>query len=181
METVINGIACTYNIFGEKAVLLCPPHPEMGGSRFDVRIMRISEELNDAGITTLAFDYRKPFRDGVGEVEDAIACLRFLRERFESVAVVGYSFGSVVASNLLEANSLVLISPLRKINSIGLKNSETPKLVIVAKHDQIIPYEESVEIASWLNPPRRVVEVETDHFYTGKYDFLARTVREFLE
>lgn len=181
-ELSISGIACSYDIRGSKAVVLCPPHPEMGGSRFDVRLERISDELRKAGFSTLRFDYLRPYRLGIGEVEDARSCILYLREKHEAVGLVGYSFGSIIASNLAELSDiLVLVSPIRRIDRVELKNSEVPKLIVAAKKDQIIPFEESKEIFSWFKPPKEFCELETDHFYFGKFDLLSRRVRSFVE
>jgi hypothetical protein len=180
-EVNILGINASYDIRGENAVLLCPPHPEMGGSRFDIRLERIADELRKAGYSTLRFDYGKPFRMGKGEVEDARKCILHLRARHAHVGLLGYSFGSVVASNISEhCDALVLISPLRKIDSIELVNYNVPKLVIYAKNDQIVPLEESRDIVEWLRPEHSL-ELDTDHFYFGKFDVLSRNVREFFD
>ncbi len=183
MSEVIVGTAirATYIVRGTRGALLCPPHPLMGGSRFDVRLERIAEELHKVNYSTLTFDYRTPFRGGVGEVEDARSCLLYLKERHDFVAVVGYSFGSVVASNVAdEADALVLISPLKRVNEIELKDSKVPKLVVVARYDEIVSFRESEEIIESLSEPKKVVVLDTDHFYTGKYLELAREVAEFL-
>ena len=181
-ELSIDGVSCTYDIRGENAVMLCPPHPEMGGSRYDVRLERIADELKKAGYSTLRFDYLRPFRDGLGEIEDAKKCILYLKARHELVGLVGYSFGSVVSSNISEyCDVLVLISPMRKINRIELKNTDVPKLIISAKKDQFVPFEESKEIFSWLNPPKEFFEVDTDHFYFGKFDVISKKIRKFVE
>ncbi|MBO8182662.1 MAG: dienelactone hydrolase family protein [Archaeoglobus sp.] len=181
-ELSVEGVACTYEIRGENAVMLCPPHPEMGGSRYDVRLERIADELKKAGFSTLRFDYSKPYRLGIGEIEDARKCILHLKARHASVGIVGYSFGSVVASNLAEyTDALVLVSPLRKIDKIELKNSKIPKLIISARKDQIVPFEDSKEIFDWFYPPKEFFDLETDHFYFGKFDVLARRIREFME
>ncbi len=181
VEVVVNGIRATYDVRGERGVLLCPPHPLMGGNRFDVRLERISSALHRAGFSTLRFDYRQPFRNGVGEVEDTRYMLLYMKERHEFVAVVGYSFGAVVASNIAsESDALVLISPLRRLHEIELKDSGVPKLIIYASYDDIVSVEESRKIAEMLSEPRRVVELETDHFYTGRMDALVKEVTDFL-
>jgi hypothetical protein len=181
-EVNIDGISCTYDIRGEKAILLYPPHPEMGGSRFDVRLERISDELKRGGYSTLRFDYAKPFRNGIGEIEDARKCIFYLKNRHDFVGLVGYSFGSVVASNTAEyGDALVLVSPLKRINSIELKNTSIPKYLIWATKDEIVPKEVSVEIFNWFDPPKEFLEVETDHFYFGKFDVLAKSIREFFD
>ena len=181
MEIVVGGIRGTYTIKGEKSALLCPPHPLMGGSRFDIRLERICEGLHKIGYSTLRFDYKLPFRSGTGEVEDTRIMLRYLKERHDFVAVIGYSFGSVVASNVEdEADAVILISPLKKINEIELKDSKKPKLVIYGIYDELVGPEESREIAEKLSPPKEVMELETDHFYTGALDILVEKIVEFL-
>ena len=181
-EVIVNGIRGTYET-GNKATtfaaLLCPPHPLMGGNRFDVRLERIANELHKIGFSTLRFDYRKPFRSGIGEVEDAMICLEYLRQEHTFVAVVGYSFGSVVASNI-GGDALILISPLKKIDDIELRDAKVPKLIVFATKDSLIPLSESIEIFDSLSPPKEFLELETDHFYFGKFDILAKSVADFL-
>jgi len=181
VEIIENGIRGSYDVRGERSALLCPPHPLMGGNRFDVRLERISHALNKLSFSTLRFDYRKPFRDGIGEVKDAREMLLYLKQRHEVVAVIGYSFGSVVASNIADdSDALVLISPLKRIGSIELKDSAVPKLVVFGSYDDIVSPEESREIFEILSEPKKVVELETDHFYTGKMDALVKEVTAFL-
>lgn len=182
MDVMISGLVrATYEIAGDRAALLCPPHPLMGGNRFDVRLERICRELHAVGFSTLRFDYRSPYRNGRGEIEDAKICLRYLRERHPTVAVIGYSFGSIVASNVAdEGDALVLISPLEKIDEMSLKDTEIPKLVVFACRDEIIPVEESRRIAEALSEPKKILELDTDHFYFGKFDELSKAVAEFL-
>ena len=183
MSEIIVGsaIRATYIVRGTRGALLCPPHPLMGGNRFDVRLERIAAELHKINYSTLTFDYRTPFRGGVGEIEDARSCLLYLKERHDFVAVIGYSFGSVVASNIAdEADALVLISPLKRVNEIELRDSNVPKLIIIARYDEIVSFKESEEIAKMLSEPKKVVVLDTDHFYTGMYLELAKEIAEFL-
>lgn len=115
-------------------------------------------------------------------MEDARIMLRYLKERHNFVAVIGYSFGSVVASNIAdEADAVVLISPLKKINKIELRDSKKPKLIIYGTYDEIVSVKESREITEKLSPPKEVVELETDHFYTGTLDILTEKIVEFLK
>ena len=182
MEILINDIHASYKVIGEKACLLCPPHPLMGGSRFDIRLERISEALNNIKFSTLSFDYKKPFRGGIGEIEDAKMCFEFLKSRHDFIAILGYSFGSVVASNVATemGDALILISPLKKIDEIELKDCKLPKLIVVAEKDQIISIRESEEVIKMLSEPKKVVRLETDHFYTGKFDELNENIVNFL-
>ncbi|MDI3496965.1 alpha/beta hydrolase [Archaeoglobus sp.] len=181
-DIVVDGIRATYNIRGERAALLCPPHPLMGGSRFDVRLERIAAELTKRNVSVLRFDYQRPFRSGIGEVEDAKKCVAYLKDRHDKIAVIGYSFGSVVASNVAEyCDAAVYISPLPEINSIYFKDAEIPKLFIIATRDQFVSLEESVKLYEQASKPKEVVKVETDHFYFGKFDFIAKITADFIE
>ncbi|AIY90304.1 alpha/beta hydrolase [Geoglobus acetivorans] len=182
MEIIHAGIRASYREAGNDAVLLCPPHPLMGGNRFDIRLERVSNALNEIGISTLSFDYKQPFRMGTGEIEDAKIMLDYLKERHNSVSVFGYSFGSVVASNIAEeTKALILVSPLKKINSISLRDSPVPKLIVYAVRDEFVPYSESRKIIEMMSGPKRIVELDTDHFYTGTMDQLVNSVVEFMK
>lgn len=181
MEIVINSIRATYDVVGEKALLLCPPHPLMGGNRFDVRLERVINEIKKQDFSTLSFDYKTPFRNGVGEVGDARACVRYLRERHNFVAIFGYSFGSVIASNVAdECDAAIYLSPIPKINEIEFKDCKIPKLFIIAKNDQIVSLNDSRKIVEKASNPKEVVELDTDHFYFGKFDVMAKSVVDFL-
>lgn len=181
VEIQIDSIRATYEIRGEKAVLMCPPHPLMGGNRFDVRLERISNELTRNDISTLRFDYKTPFRGGIGEIEDAEICLNHLKDRHSLIIVLGYSFGSVVASNIADkCDAAIYISPLKRVDSIEFIDSRVPKLFVIATKDQIVPLNESYEIYNLASKPKEIVEIETDHFYFGRFDVLARVVRDFV-
>lgn len=182
VEVYIEGIRATYSVRGENAVLMCPPHPLMGGNRFDVRLERISSELLKINVSTLRFDYAEPFRGGLGEIEDAKKCLSYLKDRHNKVAIVGYSFGSVVASNIAEyCEAAVYLSPLPRINSIKFSDAEVPKLFIIATRDQIVSVEESMKLFSEASQPKDILKLDTDHFYFGKFDVVAKAVADFIE
>ncbi|WP_290597514.1 MULTISPECIES: alpha/beta hydrolase [unclassified Archaeoglobus] len=180
-EIIIDSINATYNVRGEKVAMLCPPHPLMGGSRFDIRLEKIASELLRNNISVMRFDYQQPFRSGIGEVEDAKKCLGYLKERHDFIAIVGYSFGSVVASNISDyCNVAVYISPLPSINSITFEDSDIPKLFIIATKDQFVSLDESLKLYEEASNPKELVKIDTDHFYFGKFDVLAKSVTEFI-
>jgi alpha/beta superfamily hydrolase len=173
--TSIIGI---YEELSDKSALLCPPHPKFGGSKYDIRLDRISKELHKIGVSTLRFDYTSVER----AIDDARVCLTLLKKSHSFVAVIGYSFGSVVASNIADnADALVLISPLKSIEGMNLKETRVPKLIIYAKRDKIIPVEESKALAESLSPPKEILELDTDHLYSGKFDVLSVSVRKYIE
>ncbi|SDX85837.1 AcvB/VirJ family lysyl-phosphatidylglycerol hydrolase [Halobellus clavatus] len=79
-----------------ECVVACPPHPQHGGSRTDRRLAAVSDALGEHGVDCLRFDYGAWDR-GRGERQDATAAVRWARDRYDSVALFGYSFGAGVA------------------------------------------------------------------------------------
>ncbi|MCX8172575.1 MAG: alpha/beta hydrolase [Archaeoglobaceae archaeon] len=180
MNIEIKSIKAIYEKINDEAILFCPPHPLFGGSRFDERLERIAKKLSMYAISTLRFDY-KTYRRGIGEIEDAKLCLDFLKGRHSKVAVLGYSFGGVVASNVAElCDFAIYISPLPLVDSIVFKDTSNPKFFIFARKDQFVPLTESFELFSKLSEPKDFVILDTDHFYFGKLDVLTEKVCDFI-
>ncbi len=172
---------------GERGVVLCPPHPLYGGSRFDYRLTTVAEELEKNSIAALCFDYRRRFSRGEGEVRDAVAALRYLQARLKSkqIGILGYSFGAVVASNAaakFDVRSMVLLAVLKQIDSISATvDQKCPKLFIHGKRDQIAPFagfEELFQNAS--EPKQRLILVDEDHFFNYSAEEIARAVARFF-
>ncbi len=172
---MIDGVRVSYERAGRNAVLICPPHPKFGGSMHDVRLMRISRRLVGKGISTLRFDYRSV----KSALKDAEICFEWLKGMHEKVGVIGYSFGSIVASNIC-GDCLVLISPLRSSDGYVLKDCKKPKLIVIAKRDQFLSIRESLELVRSLSEPKEVVILDTDHLYVGKLDVLTDVVSKFV-
>lgn len=90
------------------AALVCHPHPQHGGTMHNKVVYRIARGLRKTGGVVLRFNYRGvnlsegTYADGVGELEDARACLAFLRGRYPELpfVVAGFSFGSRIALQL---------------------------------------------------------------------------------
>ncbi|MFQ5862450.1 MAG: alpha/beta hydrolase [Candidatus Brocadiales bacterium] len=103
-------------------VLLCSPHPNLGGNMDNNVILALAQMLAENGFITMRFNYRgvggsqshckdfaenykyweTTFGDGnlEGPMNDAEAALEFLKstatEDFLRVFIVGYSFGAVI-------------------------------------------------------------------------------------
>ena len=88
-----------------EAALVCHPHPSHGGTMHNKVVYRIARGLRRAGAVVLRFNYRGVnlsegvYDRGEGELEDARACLDYLRGRYPDLpfTLAGFSFGSRIA------------------------------------------------------------------------------------
>lgn len=193
-------------ILSAPGVLLCSPHPMLGGN-LDNNVMRaLARAVAASGRAAARFDYR-----GVGDSEDvdpsrsrfeywqdvdrrgdfaatlADSCEALERTRrfFDVGAIGGYSFGAWVALRLAERIDptipLMLVAPpLTRLDFSSLEHRHGPSLVVLAELDALDP-----------PPPRSMLEARfpnstisvlpgVDHFFRGaEHDSAARAV-EFL-
>jgi Fe-S-cluster containining protein len=64
-----------------RGILLCPPHPRYGGSRQDLRLVGIANELANSGVSALCLDY-SAYTGGTEEIAQKLGMdtERFLGE-----------------------------------------------------------------------------------------------------
>ena len=192
------------------ALLLCPPHPHLGGDMENNVITTLGNVLAEKGFVTLRFNYR-----GVGKSEsefdniadkynywenvlnnddyadalaDATSALGYLESAIDANRsfVVGYSFGAVVAMMLslknVNVRAFVLIStPFGRFDPALLSDCIKPKLIICADND----FASSIENVKkgMLNiPDPKGLEIfeNCDHFYIDKERIIADKVHEFF-
>ncbi|MDY7080866.1 MAG: alpha/beta hydrolase, partial [Halobacteria archaeon] len=141
--------------------------PLYGGNRGDSRLTSLAEALNARGIECLRFDYGD-WDDGVGETQDVIEAVEYAGENWGRVALFGYSFGTVVASNALddisdEIEALGLLAPPDEVaDNLGGASLAIPVYAVAGERDTTVDSSrviESIENAEWL---------EADHFYVGR-------------
>lgn len=169
------------------AAVLCHPHPEFGGNRFNPVVGSLFEALPAAGFTALRFDFRSAHDAGVGERLDVFAALDALGGESNGAHVpvprfvVGYSFGAVVALTTGDpriAGIVAIAPPLGP----GIAAPTVPVLVLTPGDDQFFPPDRARPIvAEWPNATFEVLE-GTDHFLHGLTDEVTeRSVRWLTE
>ena len=166
-----------------RGVLLCPPHPGYGGSRKDSRLVAIANKLANSDISALCLDY-SAYTGGTEEVKDTLFALEYMSETMTSLGLLGYSYGSVVASNAASQcrnlEGLVLISPLRKIKGLKIDPSSTcRKLIIYGLRDDFVT-EDIEQLYDSTKGERQRLALDTDHFYLGHEGDIAHAVLEFF-
>ena len=152
------------------AAVVCHPHPQFGGDRFNHVVGALFTALPAAGVAALRFDFRQDYGEGVAEVLDVQAAIDVLVDEVPGVPVLatGYSFGAVVALVLDDGRvaGKVLVAP-----PLGTTERPAPgvaTLVLAPAHDQFCPPSAAEPMVSdWPEAELRVVEM-ADHFLVGR-------------
>jgi len=169
-------------------VVLCPPHPLYGGRRNDTRIVRIARELASHNISALCIDYGS-YGKGVKEVENVLDAVSWMQKRVRSLGLLGYSFGSVVASNAAtrtEIEGFVAMSILKKVDGLETNlDFDCPKLFVHGKRDDVALYSEFEHIYAKAKGKKEKLVLNTGHFYMENYpatiNSVSKKIRRFFE
>jgi len=165
--------------------LICHPNPVKGGTMLNKVVSTLQRTARDAGYATLRFNFRGVGASAgdhdmnTGEVDDAEAALRWLRDRHPGLplTLLGFSFGGFVAAALagrLEARGeslkrLFMIAPaVSRLD--GLPLAEQCALTIIQPDDDEVIDPASVHAFSdALGRPHELLKVaECGHFFHGK-------------
>jgi uncharacterized protein len=182
-------------------LLLCHPHPQMGGTMNAPLLLAIRDHMVARGWGVLRFNFRgigkSEGETGAGEAEmnDVRAGLRVLRERFPGLplAVAGWSFGAAVALRVAckgeDLSACIAVAPPvtpKPGVTVGLPPPESckpscPVLVVTgANDDQVSPG----DCRSWAKAVSRARYTEipgANHFFWAKYEALSLTIAEFAD
>ena len=184
-----------------KAVLvLCHPHPQMGGTMNAPLLLALEEGLVDLDWAVVRFNFRGvggsegDFGLGEEEVDDALGAIETVRERYPDAptALAGWSFGAAVALRTLPqvpgAIACAAIAPAvtakEGITSgapppDGLRDGPPILVVCGANDEQVAPE----DCRRWAEAAGATyVEVKgANHFFWARYETLTKIVIEFLE
>jgi hypothetical protein len=177
-------------------VVVCHPHPVLGGDMESSVVRAICAALIRADIASLRFDFRGvgesegEFANGEKEGDDLRAAIGMLGSLpgvdKRRIAVAGYSFGAGVVISApgrwSSVRSMVAIAPpLSAVRKSPIGSDERPKLFVVGRLDKVVP---SVELQAELDGMRPPVEFsefpDADHTLAGHEVKVAERVVEFL-
>jgi alpha/beta superfamily hydrolase len=172
--------------------LVCHPHPQHGGTMHNKVVYRLARGLRNAGAVALRFNYRGvnlsqgTYDHGEGELEDARACLGYVRERYPGlpVTLAGFSFGSRIVLRLGCGGA-----GARRIIAAGfpsifkdrsyLDHCTVPRIFVQSTHDEYGPVHEIEPIVAALPEPKQLILVEArDHFFAGGLEQLEKVIAE---
>jgi len=192
------------------ALLLCPPHPHLGGDMENNVITTLGNVLAERGFVTLRFNYR-----GVGKSEsefdniadksnywenvlnnddytdalaDAASALGYLESAIGTgeTFIVGYSFGAIVGMMLSIRSANVkafasISTPFSRFDLSFLSGCNKPKLYICADNDFASSLEDVKKGMQNIHDPKELEIFENcDHFYIDKERIIVDKVHEFF-
>ena len=179
---------------GDRGVVLCHPHPLYGGSMLTPVILTAEQAFQEAGWTTLAFNFR-----GVGEsegkhgggraevadVEGALACLLDALGRTPAeLAIAGYSFGSVVGGRVAAAEprvSLYLgIAPPFGRHELGFLAEASCRVALIAGRRDELGDPGRLSALAASRPGTWLRLLDTDHSFANALEALAEACRDAI-
>jgi uncharacterized protein len=173
--------------------LVCHPHPQQGGTMQNKVAHTLAKAFVNCGFRALRFNYRGvgnsegEYDEARGELDDALAALAYLRQRWpgETFWIAGFSFGAAIAIRAAVAETpagLVSVAPAvyRFANNLEVQPA-CPWLIVHGDQDELIPLDETIQ---WVNSmaagPELEVFADTGHFFHGKLVQLRETVTAFV-
>lgn len=177
----------------DRAVVLCHPHPLHGGSMLTPVIMTAEQAFQEAGYTTLAFNFRgvggSQGQHGQGreEVADVEGGLAFIAEQLAHApgrqAVAGFSFGSYVGGKVASADTRVeaflCIAPVLHHYDYGFLRTASCRIAILAPGQDEFSDPQALDrlVASLAAPPWLRV-IPADHLFRTAWQELAAACRD---
>jgi len=173
-----------------RAIVLCHPHPQYGGSMHDGVLDTVAAAARRHRFATVRFNFRGVgassgrYDNGVGEVDDLLAVVDWTRAHVgaKPLWVGGYSFGSNIAWRALdrcgEVEGAVLVAPPVAMMDFSARPKSAPRLTIVAgDRDDYVDARDLDRWAKTAAPGARVVSLAgADHFFSGGYAALAKAI-----
>ena len=177
----------------KSGVVICHPHPLMGGSMHNNVVETLQEVFAGDGYATLRFNFRGvggstgSYDEGRGEKTDIVSACGFLKSQgVGEITLAGYSFGAWIACRLLAGDDynegdVVLISPPDKYFDFDWEmKSSAVKLIICGDSDMFCDAAAMRARACGLGAKFVMIE-ETDHFYGGRERLLAECLKGYLD
>lgn len=160
----------------EALAVVAPPHPLYGGSLGSPVVKAIERAFADAGLTTLAFNFRgvgESTGEPSGELADALADYRAAATSAADLtlrACAGYSFGSVAAlacAAELAAPFVLMVAPPLALLPPELLERARAVVIVAAEHDEYAPLAALHELAAAHAQLTIDVVPGSDHFFLG--------------
>ena len=174
----------------KRAILVCHPHPQHGGTMHNKVVYRIARGLRKSGAVVLRFNYRGvnlsegEYDQGVGEQADAEACLAELRSRYPELpyGIAGFSFGSRIALRMgkqagPERVIAVGFPTVYKDRAFLEAPYATERIFVHSTNDEFGPRRDLEDVVADLTGQVELYFVESkDHFFADNLDGFERVI-----
>jgi uncharacterized protein len=183
----------------DRALVLCHPHPQMGGTMNAPLLEALTADFADEGWGVVRFNFRGIGRSegnpstGPDETADALGAIAEARRLWprRPVAVAGWSFGAAVAIRAAAEDptlaACVAIAPsveAKEGTTAGLPSPDdleidVPLLVVTAANDAVVA---PAACRAWAEGAfaDHIVISGANHFFWARYDRLSEAVRRWL-
>ncbi len=179
---------------GERVVVICHPHPQMGGTMDNKVVTTLARAATDVGWSAVRFNFRGvgasagAFDHGVGEREDARAVFAWAARQWpgDPPALAGFSFGAWVAVRLALESSvsrlLTVAPPVDRFADFPDHAPNCPWWIIQGLADEVVDAGRVVAWAEQMLPaPRLVTLPGVSHFFHGQLAVLRDLSRRFYQ
>ena len=172
------------------AAVVCHPHPQHGGTMHNKVAHTLARAFVRSGFEVLRFNFRGTeqseghYDNGVGELDDALAAIEYMRARHGSYPLwlAGFSFGGYVQTRVAQRvapERMVLVGTAT--GDLGERKYETPPvpagtLVIHGEVDETVPL---ARVLDWARPQELPIIVipGADHFFHRRLHILRNIVK----
>jgi alpha/beta superfamily hydrolase len=174
-------------------VVVCHPHPQHGGTMHNKVAHTLARAFVHLGFAALRFNFRGTensegrFDEGVGELDDALAAIAWMRARQpgESLWLAGFSFGAAIAVRAAvesDVEGLISVAPAVSRLASGLQEQPScPWLIVQGDEDELVGVDETIDWMNSLQPgPELLILTGAEHFFHGRLIDLRRAVTEFV-
>ncbi len=179
--------------------VVCHPHPLFQGTMHNKVAYMLARALVQAGAAVLRFNFRGvggsvgEHADGIGEVGDVTAAMRYLQSQFPNLpmTLAGFSFGSYVSLRTVQNLDTVKQFNIERIVTVAppvgrwdfseIAAPSMPYLIIQGNEDDLVDAEVVHEWSLKLSPQPTFEMIEkADHFFHGKLTELKQLVLEWI-
>lgn len=174
--------------------VICHPHPQYGGNMHNKVVHTLARSFAELGLRTVRFNFRGvgasagEYGGGIGETEDVLAVLRWLRtcRPLDEIWLAGFSFGAFMAlraASQFAVTRLILVAPpVRLYPELGVAPTPTaPTLVLQGKEDDVVS---PTAVQAWAGQVGPLATLRmfsgVGHFFHGRLNDLRAAVHQVL-
>ena len=172
--------------------VVCHPHPLHQGTMQNKVVTTVARAFAHLGASVIRFNFRGvgasvgSYADGVGEREDALAVIEWVRARYPAAPLflAGFSFGGAVAlavASRVAPRGLVTVAPPVSWLPSDFVAPACPWLLVHGAADEVVPAAPVVEWCEALeSPPKIELLDDVGHFFHGSLATLEGAVTRFF-